>query len=123
MSDIRVTSNSPAKSVSVTSLHNERNVPFVTGCCPTCGHPVALDDIAQALSPLPRQIYEAVRGAGQAGIHERRLETVIYGHLPRGAPLTNSIKVMVCRAINPLLKPQGVRIRSRCRVYRIEKLP
>lgn len=91
--------------------------------CPTCGHPMPIDDIAGSLSPKPRQIYENVKAAGTQGLHQNRLEHLMYGDEPSGGPRSDSIKVMICRAINPKLKPLGLRIKAHCRVYRLEKLP
>lgn len=82
-----------------------------------------MDDIAGQLAPLPRKIYELVKSAGAQGIHQNRLEHALYAHKPDGGPKSDSIKVMVCRAINRRLKPMGLHIKARCRVYRMERLP
>ena len=91
-------------------------------CCPTCGHPSPIDDIADQLSPRPRQLYELVKTAGRQGIRQDRLEWLMYGSDPR-SPTSDVLKVMVCTAINPKLKLKGLGIKSRKRIYRLEPLP
>lgn len=83
---------------------------------------MGVDDIAKVLTATPRKIYEMILQAGQAGLHRNRIEERLYGHKANGGPQTDSIKVMICRSINPLLKPAGLCIRARSRVYRIEQL-
>lgn len=117
-----VTDISAAKSIDIPALHNECNISFVTLCCPTCGSPIAVDDIAKVLAPHPRKIYESVKAAGAAGIHRRRIEALLYGHRADGGPTTDCIKVAICRSINPLLKPLGLHIKARARIYRMEHL-
>lgn len=90
--------------------------------CPTCGHPIPLDDIASSFPPLRRQIYELVRDAGTEGITRIAMEHLLYADAPGGGPETNSIAVTICRGINPVLKPRGLIIRSRQFRFRLERI-
>ncbi len=96
----------------------------VTYYCPTCHHPIPSDAIATEMdTPLRRQIYEIIRDAGTLGIHQERLEQLLYGDDPNGGAGSNTCKVTICRAINPVLRRHGLIIKSRMYIYRLERKP
>ena len=67
-----------------------------------------------------RRIYEAVKKAGNNGIHSERLFDLLYSHDPDGGPDFKSLAVNIWQ-LNRKLKPHGVKVfagRGGDRVYR-----
>lgn len=112
-----ITVSSAVKSQSVTIKRHIRNSGVTD--CPTCGHPIPLDDIAAQLPPRQRAVYEVIRDAGVEGIGRMAVEQLVYGDEADGGAHSNSIPVMVCRWINPRLKARGLTIRSRKMKWRL----
>lgn len=79
--------------------------------CPHCGHPVAPDEIKDALRGKRREIYAIIARAGSLGISTPEIMEQVYGDRADGGPTWNVISAHVV-LINRTLRERGLVIRS-----------
>lgn len=90
--------------------------------CPTCGHPIAVkssvDKLGALLQGRQRQLFEIVESAGTAGITSMAIFERMYADRSDGGPESGPrIIPIMRRQLNPKLRPIGLQIVCRGRMY------
>jgi len=79
------------------------------------------DELDIALTPLQRVVFDKVRAAGTAGIHEERVHVALYGNRPDGGPESRVISIHV-HNLNARIRRYNLRIKAKHYVYRLENV-
>ncbi len=80
--------------------------------CPTCGHPIGGDAVANALAGRQRMLYEIIRDAGTLGIDRTSILSRLYADAEDGGPMSRNIVAVTANHTNKKLVRFGLKIRG-----------